>query len=144
MSKRILILCTGNSCRSQMAEGFLKSLDTDLEVFSAGTAPATRVHPRALAVMKEAGIDISTHSPKLVDQFLSLPFDYVVTVCDNAKEQCPVFSGTVKRRLHIGFDDPADAFGTDEEVIAEFRRVRDEIREGFRRFYREVVTIPKP
>ena len=127
-----------------MAEGFLKSFDTDLEVFSAGTAPATRVHPRAIAVMKEAGIDIGSHSPTSVDQFLSLPFDYVVTVCDNAKEQCPVFSGTVKRRLHIGFDDPADAFGTDEEVIAEFRRVRDEIREGFRRFYREVVTIPKP
>ena len=139
MSKRILILCTGNSCRSQMAEGFLKSLDTDLEVFSAGTSPATRVHPRAIAVMKEAGIDISTHSPKLVDQFLSLPFDYVVTVCDNAKEQCPVFSGTVKRRLHIGFDDPADAFGTDEEVMAEFRRVRDEIRDGFKKFHLEAI-----
>ena len=139
MSKRILILCTGNSCRSQMAEGFLKSLDTDLEVFSAGTSPATRVHPRAIAVMKEARIDISTHSPKLVDQFLSLPFDYVVTVCDNAKEQCPVFSGTVKRRLHIGFDDPADAFGTDEEVMAEFRRVRDEIRDGFKKFHLEAI-----
>jgi arsenate reductase len=124
-----------------MAEGFLKSFDTDLEVFSAGTSPAIRVHPHAIAVMKEAGIDISTHAPKLVDQFLSLPFDYVVTVCDNAKEQCPVFSGTVKRRLHIGFDDPADAFGTDEEVIAEFRRVRDEIRDGFKKFYSEVQTI---
>jgi arsenate reductase len=89
--------------------------------------------------MKEAGIDISTHSPKSLDQFLSLPFDYVVTVCDNAKEQCPVFSGDVKHRLHIGFDDPAEAFGTDEEVTAEFRRVRDEIRAGFKKFYTEAI-----
>jgi arsenate reductase len=124
-----------------MAEGFLKFFDAELEVFSAGTSPATRVHPRAIAIMKEAGIDISTHAPKLVDQFLSLPFDYVVTVCDNAKENCPVFSGNVKHRLHIGFDDPADAVGTDEEVMAEFTRVRDEIRDGFGRFYREVVAI---
>jgi arsenate reductase len=124
-----------------MAEGFLKFFDAELEVFSAGTSPATRVHPRAIAIMKEAGIDISTHAPKLVDQFLSLPFDYVVTVCDNAKENCPVFSGNVKHRLHIGFDDPADAVGTDEEVKAEFTRVRDEIRDGFGRFYREVVAI---
>jgi arsenate reductase len=122
-----------------MAEGFLKSFDSDLEVFSAGTYPASRVHPRAIAVMKEAGIDISSHSPKSVDQFLSLPFDYVVTVCDNAKEQCPVFLGTVKHRLHIGFDDPAEAFGTDDEVMAEFRRVRDEIREGFKKFHAEVL-----
>ena len=89
--------------------------------------------------MKEAGIDISTHSPKSVDQFLALPFDYVITVCDNAKEQCPVFSGKVKHRLHIGFDDPAGAVGTDEEVMVEFRRARDEIREGFRRFYSDTL-----
>ena len=138
LSKRILILCTGNSCRSQMAEGFLKSFDSDLEVFSAGTYPASRVHPRAIAVMKEAGIDISGNSPKSVDQFLSLPFDYVVTVCDNAKEQCPVFLGTVKHRLHIGFDDPAEAFGTDEKVMAEFRRVRDEIKTRFSEFYQTI------
>jgi arsenate reductase len=93
--------------------------------------------------MKEAGIDISTHAPKSVDQFLSLPFDYVVTVCDNAKEQCPVFSGKVKHRLHIGLDDPAEAFGTDEEVMAEFRRVRDEISEGFRRFYTDRIRQGK-
>ena len=136
---RILILCTGNSCRSQMAEGFLRSLDPRLEVYSAGTNPASRVSTRAIAVMKEAGIDISTHSPKSLDQFLSLPFDYVVTVCDNAKEQCPLFSGDVKHRLHIGFDDPAEAFGTDEEVTAEFRRVRDEIRAGFKKFYTEAI-----
>lgn len=127
-----------------MAEGFLKSFDPRLEVFSAGTAPAVRVHSRAIAVMKEVGIDISTHSPKSVDQFLTLPFDYVITVCDNAKETCPVFSGNVKHRLHIGFDDPAEAVGTDGEVMAEFRRVRDEIRDGFGRFYREVVAISKP
>ncbi|MDP2884782.1 MAG: arsenate reductase ArsC [Ignavibacteria bacterium] len=139
MTKRVLVLCTGNSCRSQMAEGFLKSFDSALEVFSAGTSPATRVHPRAVAVMKEAGIDIGSHSPKSVDQFVSLPFDYVVTVCNNAEERCPVFSGTVKHRLHIGFDDPAEAFGTDESVMAEFRRVRDEIRDGFRRFYTEAI-----
>jgi len=139
LSKRILILCTGNSCRSQMAEGFLGSFDQRLEVYSAGTHPATHVSTRAIAVMKEAGIDISTHSPKSVDQFLSLPFDYVVTVCDNANERCPVFSGKVKHRLHIGFDDPAGASGTDEEVMAEFRRVRDEIKEGFRKFYAETI-----
>ncbi len=139
MSKRILILCTGNSCRSQMAEGFLKSFDSTLEVFSAGTFPALHVHPNAIGVMKEAGIDISGNAPKSVDQFLSLPFDYVVTVCDNAKKQCPVFSGKVKHHLHIGFDDPAEASGTDEEVMAEFRRVRDEIREGFRKFYSETI-----
>ncbi|MCX6133254.1 MAG: arsenate reductase ArsC [Ignavibacteriales bacterium] len=138
-SNRILILCTGNSCRSQMAEGFLKSFDAALEVFSAGTSPATRVHPRAVAAMKEAGIEISSHSPKSVDQFLSLPFDYVVTVCDNAKETCPIFSGIVRHRLHIGFDDPADATGADEEVMAEFRRIRDEIRDGFKKFYTEVI-----
>lgn len=122
-----------------MAEGFLRSFDPRLEVYSAGTNPALRVSTRAIAVMKEAGIDISAHSPKSVDQFLSLPFDYVVTVCDNAKEQCPVFSGSVKHRLHIGFDDPSEAVGTDEEVMAEFRRVRDEIREGFRKLYAETI-----
>ena len=139
MSKRILVLCTGNSCRSQMAEGFLRSFDSRLGVFSAGTYPAIRVHPLAVAVMKEAGIDISSNSPKSVDQFLSLPFDYVVTVCDNAKEQCPVFLGIVNHRLHIGFDDPAEAIGTEEEILAEFRRVRDEIKERFRKFYSETI-----
>ena len=89
--------------------------------------------------MKEAGIDISSNSPKSVDQFLSLPFDYVVTVCDNAKEQCPVFLGIVNHRLHIGFDDPAEAIGTEEEILAEFRRVRDEIKERFRKFYSETI-----
>ncbi|HEY6951237.1 MAG TPA: arsenate reductase ArsC [Bacteroidota bacterium] len=136
MKKRILIVCTGNSCRSQMAEGFLKSFDTELEVWSAGTSPAGMVHPRAIAIMKELGIDISGGHPKNVDQFLKTEFDYVITVCDHAKETCPVFTGKVTQRLHIGFDDPAEAFGTEEHIESEFRRVRDEIKERFNEFYR--------
>ena len=133
--KTILILCTGNSCRSQMAEGFLKSFDQALKVNSAGTNPATRVHPKAIAVMKEVGIDLIGASPKSVEQFIHQPFDYVITVCDHAKETCPVFIGKVKHRLHIGFDDPAEAVGTEDEVWSEFRRVRDEIRSRFQDFY---------
>ena len=134
MAFRILVLCTGNSCRSQMAEGFLRHFDPTLEVFSAGTHPASRVHPRAVAVMKEVGIDISANVPKSVDQFLNLPFDYVITVCDNAKETCPVFTGSVAHRVHIGFDDPAEVVGSEEEVMGEFRRVRDEINDAFFQF----------
>ncbi|MHB1051255.1 MAG: arsenate reductase ArsC [Bacteroidota bacterium] len=141
MAKRILILCTGNSCRSQMAEGFLKSFDPSLEVLSAGTKAASRVHPKAIQVMNEIGIDLSRNFPKTVDQFLAQPFDYVITVCDNAKESCPVFIGRVKHRLHIGFDDPADATGTEEEILSVFRRVRDEIKRDFFKFYNE--SIPK-
>ncbi len=114
-----------------MAEGFLKSFDPTLEVHSAGTQPAVRVHPTAIAVMKEVGIDLTRSFPKSVDEFIEQPFDYVITVCDNAKETCPVFVGKVKHRLHIGFDDPAEARGTDDEVLAVFRRVRDEIRQEF-------------
>ncbi len=132
---KILILCTGNSCRSQMAEGFLKSLDTRLEVYSAGTHPAGQANPHAVAAMKELGIDISGNKPKSVDTFLADPFDYVITVCGGAQETCPAFIGKVKARLHIGFDDPADAVGTTEEVMPVYRRVRDEIREGFLKFY---------
>ncbi len=139
MSKRILILCTGNSCRSQMAEGFLKSFHSTLQVFSAGTKAASRVHPKAIQVMNEIGIDLSKNFPKTVDQFLSESFDYVVTVCDNAKESCPVFFGNVKHRLHIGFDDPADATGTEEEILSVFRRVRDEIKTDFFKFYTETL-----
>jgi arsenate reductase (thioredoxin) len=135
MKQKILIVCTGNSCRSQMAEGFLRSFDKELEVHSAGTWPASMVHPRAIAVMKEVGIDISGGIPKNVDQFLKTKFDYVITVCDHAKETCPVFSGKVIRQLHIGFDDPAESFGTEEHVMSEFRRVRDEIRKKFTEFY---------
>ncbi len=131
MKKRILILCTGNSCRSQMAEGFLKSFDPELEVYSAGTKPAEKINPFAVKAMKEIGIDISNGVAEDVDKYLSQSFDYVITVCDNAKETCPVFIGEVKHRLHIGFDDPAEAVGTEEEVMPVYRRVRDEIKEKF-------------
>lgn len=136
---KILILCTGNSCRSQMAEGFLKSFDRNLEVYSAGTHPAAVPNPNAVAVMKEIGIDISGNQPKNVDIFLDGTFDYVITVCGGAKESCPAFTGKVRHRLHIGFDDPADAIGTPEAVMRVYRRVRDEIRQGFERFYDENV-----
>jgi len=134
---KILILCTGNSCRSQMAEGFLKSFDPEIKVYSAGTSPSSRVHPKAVQVMAEEGVDISGGAPKNVDQFLDQSFDYVITVCDNAKETCPTFLGDVKEQLHIGFDDPADATGSEEEVLAVFRRVRDEIKRDFLKFYNE-------
>jgi len=137
--KRILILCTGNSCRSQMAEGFLKSFDNKLEVFSAGTNPSGQVHPKAVQVMREVDIDISSGYPKNVDQFLSEPFDFVITVCDNARETCPVFLGKVKEQSHIGFEDPAEATGTEEEILAVFRRVRDEIERDFKRFYEQKI-----
>ncbi len=132
---RILILCTGNSCRSQMAEGFLKSFDKNIIAFSAGTAPSREVHPKAIQVMKEIGLDISNGQPESVNEFIKDDFNYVITVCDGAKEVCPVFTGLVKHRLHIGFDDPADATGSNEEIVAIFRRVRDEIKEDFYQFY---------
>jgi arsenate reductase len=141
MKKSVLILCTGNSCRSQMAEGFLRSFDSSLEVFSAGTKPALSVHPLAVKVMNEEWIDISRNMPKSVDEFLGRPFDYVITVCDGANESCPVFTGKVEHRLHIGFDDPAEATGTKEEILAVFRRVRDEINVRFRKFYNENVNV---
>jgi len=136
---KIFVLCTGNSCRSQMAEGFLKSFDPRLEVFSAGTKPAERINPFAVRVMKEVGIDISEQFPKDVERFLNEEFDYVITVCDNAKETCPVFTGRVKNRLHIGFEDPAEAVGEEEEVLPVYRRVRDQIGEAFRKLYDEVL-----
>lgn len=134
---RILILCTGNSCRSQMAEGFLNSFDPEMETFSAGTAPSDRVHPKAIEVMKEVGIDLSDHYPQKVDEYLKEAFDYVITVCGHAQENCPVFFGSVKQLLHIGFDDPAEATGTEAEIYAEFRRIRDEIKTRFYTFYAE-------
>ncbi|MBU2446690.1 MAG: arsenate reductase ArsC [Bacteroidetes bacterium] len=139
MTKSILILCTGNSCRSQMAEGFLKSFDKNLDVFSAGTFPAERVSRKAIQVMKEIGFDISHHYPKSVDSFIDRDFDYVITVCDNAKETCPVFYGKVKHQLHIGFDDPAEATGTEEAVLEVFRKIRDEIKEEFEMFYSKLI-----
>ena len=132
---KVLILCTGNSCRSQMAHGFLKSFDSKIEVQSAGTFPASEVNPRAIKVMDEVGIDISKNSPKSVDEFLNDQWDYVITVCDDANETCPVFLGKVKHRLHIGFVDPSHATGSEEFIMSEFRRVRDEIEDEFYKFY---------
>ena len=143
MKTRILILCTGNSCRSQMAEGFMKSFDPNLEVYSAGTHPASRVSSRAIQVMKEVGIDISKKHPKSVDQFLNESFNYVITVCDHAKETCPIFTGKVLHRIHIGFDDPTETTGTEEEVLTVFRRVRDEIKEQFYKFYQTSLQFKK-
>jgi len=143
MNKKILILCTGNSCRSQMAEGFLKSFDKNLEVYSAGTKPADKVNPFAVKAMKEIGIDISKGIAENVDKYLSQSFDYVITVCDNAKETCPVFMGSVKHRLHIGFDDPADAVGSEEEIMPVYRRVRDEIKNEFFNFYKDNLSGDK-
>lgn len=134
---KVLILCTGNSCRSQMAHGFLQSFDPNLKVFSAGTKPAGRVNPLAVKVMQEKGIDISGHTPHNVDEYLNDPWDYVITVCGGANESCPVFAGKVKNRIHIGFDDPSEAIGTEEFIMTEFRRVRDEIKDRFEQFYKD-------
>ena len=134
---KILILCTGNSCRSQMAHGFLQSFDKNLTVRSAGTNATGKLNEKAVAVMKEAGIDISGHTSDSVDLYLGEPWDYVITVCGGANDACPVFIGNVKHRLHIGFDDPSHAKGTDEFIRSEFIRVRDQIKEGFYQFYLE-------
>lgn len=132
---KILILCTGNSCRSQMAHGFMRSFDPRLQVFSAGTAPAERVNPRAIAVMSEIGIDISSHTPHPITEYLGERWDYVITVCGGANESCPTFTGCVGHRIHIGFDDPSDATGTPEYVLNEFRKIRDEIHRTLFKYY---------
>lgn len=133
--KRALILCTGNSCRSQMAEAFLNYFgEGRLEAQSAGTRPSAEVHPLAVEVMREEGLDISFARPKSVDEFIGQDFDYVITVCDNARETCPIFSGKVGQKLHVGFEDPAEAVGPEEEIIAKFREVRNQIKAKFREF----------
>ena len=132
---KVLILCTGNSCRSQMAHGFLQSFDRKLIVRSAGTEPASRVNPKAIRVMRESGIDISDHTPGMVDQYLNEEWEYVITVCDHAKETCPFFTGKVKNRIHMGFEDPSHASGTEDFVLSEFRRARDEIKNAFYKLY---------
>jgi len=125
--KRVLILCTGNSCRSQMAEGFLRHIAGDsFEAFSAGVKP-TRVNPLAIQVMAEAGVDISKHRSKSAMEFIGQQFDYVITVCDKAKQTCPVFPGHYEK-LHWSLEDPAEAQGSEEERLAFFRRIRDEIK----------------
>ena len=126
--KRALILCTGNSCRSQMAEGWVNhELGETWVARSAGTRPAESVHPRAIKAMGEVGIDISEGRPKNVEHFLEEPWDLVITVCDSAQETCPVFPRPVEA-LHISFPDPADAIGPEEEIMEVFRAVRDDIR----------------
>lgn len=136
---KILILCTGNSCRSQMAHGFLQSFDKDIHVSSAGTHPEKKTNPLAVEAMATVGIDISKHTPTDVATYLSDTWDYVITVCDNANETCPVFIGHVGKRLHIGFEDPSKTNGTDEFIKNEFARVRDEIKSGFAKFYKEYI-----
>lgn len=138
---KVLILCTGNSCRSQMAHGFLQSFDKNLMVCSAGTQAAGKLNAGAVKAMIEAGIDISGHTSDPVEMYLAEPWDYVITVCGGANEACPLFTGEVKNRLHMGFDDPSHAEGTPEFIESEFRRVRDEIKERFYRFYRDQVRV---
>lgn len=132
---KVLILCTGNSCRSQMAHGFLQSFDKSLTVCSAGTQAAGKLNAGAVKVMAEAGIDISGHTSDPVEKYLDEEWDYVITVCGGANETCPTFTGKVKHRLHIGFDDPSHAVGTPEFINSEFHRVRDEIKQRFYEFY---------
>jgi arsenate reductase len=127
MKKNILVLCTGNSCRSQLAEGYLRFFHGEnANVYSAGVE-THGVNPRAIATMKEDGIDISAHTSNHVDEYLAIPFDLIFTVCDHASERCPIFPSTAKR-IHHNFPDPAKATGSEEEILAEFRRVRDEIK----------------
>jgi arsenate reductase len=141
----ILILCTGNSCRSHLAEGILRRAGDDLfDVHSAGSKPAGHVHPLAIRVMDEMGIDISAHRSKPLGEFLSRKVDTVITVCGNVDQACPVFPGQVNRH-HWPFDDPARAVGSEEEILAVFRRVRDEIKRVFEAYaagYRDKIKTP--
>ena len=134
---KVLILCTGNSCRSQMAHGFLQSFDPEITVCSAGTEASGRLNAKAVKAMAKIGIDISHHTSDSVEKYLGEEWDYVITVCGGANEACPAFIGKVKHRLHIGFDDPSHATGSDDFIWSEFIRVRDEIKVGFKKFYEE-------
>jgi arsenate reductase len=136
---KILILCTGNSCRSQMAHGFMQSFDSRLTVRSAGTEPAGQVNPKAAKAMLEEGIDISSHTPTMVNDYLGEDWDYVITVCDDANEKCPFFPGKVVHRLHMGFEDPSHATGTEDFIWSEFIRVRNEIQKAFYQLYTEQI-----
>ncbi len=137
---KILILCTGNSCRSQMAHGFLKSFDKSLEVYSAGTEASGKLNEKAVHVMSEIGIDISNHTSDSITKYLNEEWDFVISVCGGANEACPTFIGKVNYRLHIGFDDPSHAVGSDDFIMSEFYRVRDEIKQGFYNFYKERIN----
>jgi arsenate reductase len=134
---KVLILCTGNSCRSQMAHGFLQSFDSRIQVESAGTEASGQLNSGAVKAMNEIGIDISGHSSDSVQKYLNEEWDYVITVCGGANESCPAFIGNVKNRLHIGFDDPSHATGTQEFIWSEYVRVRNEIKAGFYKLYIE-------
>lgn len=136
---RILILCTGNSCRSQMAHGFLQSFDKTLEVFSAGTEASGELNADAVKAMAEVGIDISNHTSDSVEKYLNDSWDYVITVCGGANESCPTFVGEVKERLHFGFEDPSCVEGSQEFIDSEFRRVRDAIKTRFSHFFLEKI-----
>ena len=136
---KVLILCTGNSCRSQMAHGFLQSFDECIQVESGGTEASGKLNSKAVKAMAEIGIDISGHTSDSVTKFLNDEWDYVITVCGGANENCPAFFGKVKHRLHIGFDDPSYATGTDEFIWSEFIRVRDEIKARFYKLYQEEI-----
>jgi len=136
---KVLILCTGNSCRSQMAHGFLQSFDSRITVCSAGTEASGRLNQKAVEVMNEIGLDISHHTSDSVEKYLNDEWEYVITVCGGANENCPAFLGKVKHRLHIGFDDPSHALGTEEFIHSEFLRVRDEIKAGFWKLYEEEI-----
>ena len=125
--RRILFICTGNSCRSQMAEGIAR--EAGLESYSAGTNPEIEVNPFAVKVMTEIGIDISNHIPQSVNEYLDENFNIIATLCDNARETCPVFSGSSDHQIHHGFEDPVDATGSDGEITKVYRRIRDEIRD---------------
>ena len=131
--KRILVLCTGNSCRSQIAEGYLKHFAKDKAAVNSAGIETHGVNPKAIAVMKEDGIDISQHTSNNIDEYRNSNFDYVITVCDNAKERCPVFPSTA-RQFHYNFPDPAKATGTEEEIMQEFRKVRDEVKKYCKEF----------
>ena len=131
---KVLVLCTGNSCRSHMAEGILRAAAGDLfEIYSAGSNPAGYVHPKAIEVMGEIGIDLSSHTSKSLEQYLEVGIHTVITVCGNANEACPVFPGMVQR-YHWGFEDPAHATGTEEEILEECRSIRDQIKLVFEAF----------
>lgn len=136
---KVLILCTGNSCRSQMAHGWLQSFDKNITVCSAGTKAAGKLNEKAVVIMNEAGIDISKHTSDQVEKYLGEEWDYVITVCGGANEVCPAFIGKVKHRLHMGYDDPSHVEGSEEFIWSEFRRVRDEIKQGFYKLYIEQI-----
>lgn len=136
MTKKVLVLCTGNSCRSQIAEGYLRHFaNGNAEVYSAGVE-THGVNPKAIAIMQEDGIDISNHTSNNIDEYFDIDFDFVITVCDNAKERCPFFP-TKAKKFHHNFSDPAKATGTDEEINEQFREVRQQIKEYCERFIAE-------